>query len=583
MALDALPGNPGAFERSLGAYSRGAAAIEDAISALDQLSSSSHGEAMDAVRGRVTVVRTGITDARGRYDQTAYALGRYAEDFKQAHARANRAIDAHEAAVGNRAWAARRVDQLEDDLRVAAQSAAPDADRQAIEAQLYRAKDSLREAGWAVEGARGDYADAERDLDQAAQYAISAIDSVFGQTNDSWTDHVGAFIDSVGDFFAAIGEWISGVLKGILDFLVDAILVLLDALAAVLIALTLLLVLIFPFYFVAVGLIALALFGLTELLGVPDQWQLWIVTGFLGVAVPTLGAFILNRAVHEALSPTPSITYADSADEVAAALGDDHDALDDQQSEDIGALTDPDYIPTDVGTLIERVGHADAVGGDHHTVLDIVTIIDQYGNERHIVTMPSTADWGHISELMGNGGGLGEGGATNDLDANLVEMLFPGVIDTQYERAALEALRQLVDSGEPVMFVGFSQGGIMSSLMVDQHGAEFNTQALVTAGTPHSTFAIPKTVEHFNVAHVGDAVAMLDMSIDGNVNEGMHRSVVAYAQPGKSTHSAESYGHTASLHTYASDGLFADFLVDPADVMSGKVAVTSTQAIWSEG
>lgn len=581
MSLQTLPGDPAAFEQSLGAYSRAVEAIDGAIDALDSMTAASEGRAMDAVRERVTTVRTRIFTARGRFNQTHVALTQYSGSFASARGQADVAVRNYRDAAHRYQWANHQIGELEEDLRVAAMSAAPEADRQQIEVQLARVRSDSADARRDMMSAERLLEDAEEDLDYAAQQAIALIDAAFGQTNDSWTDHVRHWAGNVGDFLVGIAEWVGGKLRAVLEVLRDVILVLLDLLAGVFLVLAVITVLLHPLFILGVVLVAGAIWGVTELLGVPDQWQLWLVAGFFSVAVPPLGLFIADRALHEALSPDPEITYVDSYEELESAVGGSPDSR-----IAAGKLQDPEYVPTDPATLLERSAMVDQAGGDHHTVVDIVTITDMYGNESHIVTLPSTKDWGNLSPLFGDGvGGLfTDSGATNDLDANMAEMLFPDVIDTQYERGVVETMQTLIDSGEPVMIVGFSQGGIMSELVTDQHSSEFNIQGVLAAGCPSTTSPIPESVEYVLVVHGGDVVPMTDLAFGTEDDfNGNHRSIFADTPAGMSTHSPVAYAETVGNNPELTDGLFEPFLVDPADVASGRIEVTSTQAVWTEG
>ncbi len=90
--------------------------------------------------------------------------------------------------------------------------------------------------------------------------------------------------------------------------------------------------------------------------------------------------------------------------------------------------------------------------------------------------------------------GINDTGATNDLDSNLALMLTPE-LQTQYERAVMQAMQDAgIDpgpNGDPVMLVGFSQGGIMAGHLAANRSSAYNFEAVMACGSPNRCHAHP--------------------------------------------------------------------------------------------
>ncbi len=141
-----------------------------------------------------------------------------------------------------------------------------------------------------------------------------------------------------------------------------------------------------------------------------------------------------------------------------------------------------------------------------NTVIEIVRVYDEDGNATGWrVTLPSTMDWMlpvERSQFFDHGG-------ANDLASNLMLILSPDQ-QAAYERMVLDAM---ADAGiaptDPVMLVGFSQGGILAGKLASQDNG-FNIEAVVTAGAPIDAYDIPDGVSVISMQHTNDIVARLD-------------------------------------------------------------------------
>lgn len=135
-------------------------------------------------------------------------------------------------------------------------------------------------------------------------------------------------------------------------------------------------------------------------------------------------------------------------------------------------------------------------------------VVGEDGVVRWRVALPSTQEW--LTWLSGN-----DGGAVNDLDSNLALMFTPA-LQTQYERAVMEAMAAAgVGKNDPVMLVGFSQGGIMAARLAANSQSGFNITGVLTVGSPVHDIDIPavsrtgEPVHVVTVQHQSDPVPAL--------------------------------------------------------------------------
>lgn len=145
------------------------------------------------------------------------------------------------------------------------------------------------------------------------------------------------------------------------------------------------------------------------------------------------------------------------------------------------------YTPNQAGVLVDRV--TPAAGGTN----------------RWIVYLPPTSDWGvtggrYPSDLTSNVAMVSKQGARSGRDPDAV-------------RQAVAAMRQAgVQPGQPVMLVGFSQGGITAASLASdpEIRAEFQVEAVLTAGSPISEFDLPDDVAVLSIENDADLIPELD-------------------------------------------------------------------------
>lgn len=164
-------------------------------------------------------------------------------------------------------------------------------------------------------------------------------------------------------------------------------------------------------------------------------------------------------------------------------------------------------------------GLTDSIGQKDRTVIDVRLVEGTNGREHWVVSLPSTQDWNILKPVLKNGPWedmAKDYPTAADLHSNLALML---VNDperaTPYQRGVYEAMRQAgVPAGAPVVYTGFSQGGIMSANLASDPLSPYNTIGIVTTGAPVDSFDIPESVEVVAFGHAGDFVANLDQVPD---------------------------------------------------------------------
>ncbi len=142
-------------------------------------------------------------------------------------------------------------------------------------------------------------------------------------------------------------------------------------------------------------------------------------------------------------------------------------------------------------------------------VIDIRIVTDANGNESWIVDIPGTREFQPIP---------GQHQQINDLGTNLHAM---AGAETSYQQGIVEALQRAGYSGEPIMLVGHSQGGIVAANMVNDlaHGGvhtssgtavDLNVTHVVTVGSPIARIDIPDDVQLLALESNNDIVPHLD-------------------------------------------------------------------------
>ena len=171
--------------------------------------------------------------------------------------------------------------------------------------------------------------------------------------------------------------------------------------------------------------------------------------------------------------------------------------------------------PTSVAGLIGRLGrltapHGSMASPDFVAGRVVVDRIADPSGTRWIVYLPPTQAW------TVNGGRL-----PADLTSNVAMVGQVGVgnagPDPDAVEAALAAMAVAgVRAGEPVMLVGYSQGGITAAYLAadPQVRQRYAITTCLTAGSPVSQFEIPDSVQMMSLEDDNDLVAELDGAVN---------------------------------------------------------------------
>jgi hypothetical protein len=173
--------------------------------------------------------------------------------------------------------------------------------------------------------------------------------------------------------------------------------------------------------------------------------------------------------------------------------------------EDLGVDTSPvaNQPPGGFGDLMDGMCYRDAAASDDDQgQIDVRVLSHPDGSRSYIVDIPGTKDWQPAP--------LRHHHRLNDLGTNLHVM---GGNDTAYQEGIVEALRRAGASAtDPVMLVGYSQGGIVAAqTAADLAGSGgFNVTHVVTAGSPVARIDVPDSVQVLSLENRHDIVAHLD-------------------------------------------------------------------------
>ena len=505
-ALAAPPGNPAALQTSIDQLAATEAALADAAARIEATLADGEGKSIEELRSRSGRATAGMRAAHERYTAATGALRDYAVELNRFHNEAYAAIAAYDEAAARLATAQWSLADAEREVIEAALQ--PDLPQLLEEARQLRrnARRAVEAATEAMAVAHQAYLNACEAIAEAARIAAERIKAGFDATVDSLLDRLQELWDGVTNLLASIVEWALNFFQQVLEVLAAAVELFLTALLVVLLVIALIvvlviaLVLIVVLLVIVVALITLIVaylaelflagylgYQLADLLGLEGAERLRLIVAMVSAVCPALGIFIVSRLLDEAMKPTPSVALLDESQ------------LDKGKSEALGELDD--MVPQDTADLLRMAGLVDTVGGADQAVVNVTRVVDEQGNVSWIVTLPSTMDW-----VVG-----GDKGAPNDLDADLMLMLFPE-LRTQYENAVLNAMAQAgIGKDDPVVIAGWSLGGIMGGSLIEDGAGGYNYAGLVCAGSPVDWMAIPSDVPVLQVKHTLDPVHRSDL------------------------------------------------------------------------
>ncbi|PZU49761.1 MAG: hypothetical protein DI566_01445 [Microbacterium sp.] len=467
-----LPGNPTALAERASSYTASAKRIDRAADDLRSLAYTSTAKSLDAIRERSAEVAGDLDDAYGRYAGTAAALVEYAAALHAAHQRADRADAAEATAERYGGLADTQIAAYTRHIKSLDDAAAPAGTIDEAERRLSDAQATARRYEDAAASARDEHEAARADMEAAAQRAISLIDSAIDATNEGFLDKVGNVFSNIGSFFADLAKWVGDFLARMWDEL--------QRIVATIVAI--------------IGVVLILILIYTILAAIPVIGPL-----IAAIVVGILAGFLLASILSDVLKSTPTPSEYDRTLREKGGSRGEPSGVD-------GAISDAGYV--------DSLGHHNPATADE-TVIKITKVVDADGVVRWRIALPSTQEW--LSRLNG------DQGAVNDLDSNLALMLTPA-LRSQYERAVLAAMQQAgVGPNDPVMLVGFSQGGIMAGHLA-AYNSDYNWDAVVVAGAPIDSMPIPSSTRVISVQHDGDPVPRLDSVIAlGTDGQSQHR------------------------------------------------------------
>ncbi|WP_157074870.1 PGAP1-like alpha/beta domain-containing protein [Janibacter limosus] len=172
---------------------------------------------------------------------------------------------------------------------------------------------------------------------------------------------------------------------------------------------------------------------------------------------------------------------------------------DSQVSNDAG--THPELRPpTSLDEILRSTSDAYEVRGEDGSGSVRVTEVTKDGETSYIVNVPGTERWWPHTDAN-----------PLDLTGNLASISGEQTAAMQAVQDALTAAG--VESDDPVMLVGHSQGGIITNALLSDPAFtdDFNVTHSVTYGSPVDGFDIPDDVQALNLQHRGDVVPRLDL------------------------------------------------------------------------
>jgi hypothetical protein len=494
--LEPLTGNAGA----LSDYGTRYAGVADAISAvarqLDLIANDdvTVGLSVDAMRDETREASAAIRQVLPRYEESAAAIRDYAVVLADAQGRASAAISEIATLRTELYDLYEKRTTLDYEFQDKQYTGTP-ADMQEIarDQNTNQSRISTREdrlyTVWM------NYLDAEGDKSAAADAAARRIlPAAFG-SNDTILDRIADAWANGIELITMITDWVGEVLYNVIFTVM--------LLQAALVALALVLVFILP---LAIGL-STGWLTIEELIGIAL------------VVLPAL-AFMIGIVMNiEANSPTPNMTARKPYWGTEVDKGD----------------------RTDYAHAFYTNGEIDGMGNTQETVVDITKVVDEYGNVTWRVTLPSTQNWQVGFDWW-------EQGAANDLGSNLALILTPDQ-QAAYERMVIEAMQEAgIGPTDPVMLVGFSQGGILAGKLASNPDLPFQVEAIVVGGSPIDHMDIPPSVSVLSFQHTGDIVPQLDGTA-ATAHPPNWVTVSQAPQPNQEEHGANSYSLTAGQWT----------------------------------
>lgn len=470
---DVFAGQPDALGTRADELRTSANAIVQATEALNALVEGQASKAIDAVTTVAAKTKATLEKAETRYTGTASALHTFAVELAPIQATARTALqnaDYYE----TRSY--RTESDINDNQIAITRAEAEGLPTDDLWDEYRRLNNSLGSARQSVQDAQQTLQRARDDIRTAADRAISAIETATAEGADSFADDWNQFWGGVGDLFASIAQWAQEVFTSLASALIDIIATIVTALLV-----TLLLV---------VALVAAI--ALLAVLVLAPELLIPLLLAIAGVVVLIVASIIAVRVASDVGKETPTVKPYEPR----------HDA----------------GSPEGVKDVFGEAAFVDNEGGADNTVVKIEKIVAADGSVSWRIVLPSTQDWQALASTMSGEDfelfkAMKDSGAVNDVDSNMALVLFPS-LRTQYERAVIDAMQQAGikggPDGDPVMLVGFSQGGILAGHLAAYRSDSYNFAAIVVCGAPIDNMPIPDSTRVISVQHEGDPVPSLD-------------------------------------------------------------------------
>ncbi|MFT4264657.1 MAG: hypothetical protein QM572_14820, partial [Nocardioides sp.] len=220
--------------------------------------------------------------------------------------------------------------------------------------------------------------------------------------------------------------------------------------------------------------------------------------------------------------------------------------------------------PRDLADLMRRLG---AVNRLPDGVIEVQTLTDPSGGRRHIVYAPGTdsfAPWSRAVRGLPGNLGIRFGEATT------------------YERGILRAMAASgIRSGEPVLMVGHSQGG-MAAVEVARLRTPYAITDVVTAGSPIGDRDLPAGTRLLALENDGDLVPRLD---GARHTDGPGRTTVTFddglTDP-LASHGVEHYVHGAEAAGASPDPAIRDALAALEPFLGEAESTSQTWTVTRE-
>ena len=295
-----------------------------------------------------------------------------------------------------------------------------------------------------------------------------------------------------------------------------------------------------------------------------------IIAGMLGVP-PGAGAFVgddglglfgIREAAALVLAAAGVAGGSRVASGAGAAGGTGRRPLVETGVRTTRIATAPVTAPSNIRDLAARMPATSSTGPQMR--------IEKYGGDEgapsYIVYLGGTVDMNAMPA-----------GEAFDMTSN-VESMSAG--DGASYRAAVEAMSDAgIQPGDPVLEVGYSQGGLLA-VQLEQSG-EYNVQGVVTLGSPVGQ--LETTAPTLTIAHTEDLVPALGgldtASADDRVlvRRTLYDDAPIPAGDAFPSHNLGAYRETAGLVDASTDPRVEKFIDDAAPFLSGDAAGTATE------